>query len=403
MRAPTSEVLARHDSGGILPALVGDAATFTEKVYGNEPWFRATGASRLPRLELAEVDALLSSALLRRPFFRLVQDGATLPPAAYTRSVRLSAGTSDGVVEAARVLDLMAGGATLVLESAHRFVPALARWCTDLALDLELPTQANVYITPAGSQGFAPHVDSHDVFVIHLHGSKQWTIGERSATLPHPVRSDRGRLNTAEVVDSPTAARWDFVPGSVAYLPRGFPHAAAAGGDGVSMHVTVGLVPPTLDEVAREVAGSRAEGHRRRVPVPGSLSGTVDPEVDLGGPIARPEYRAVLARRLVASLTTPTGRLLASAPCADPAALTLGPAAVVLERPGRSGAALTLVLPDRELDFEAHVAPAAEAVLRAAASAEGLAGRGLSGLDARLAAGLVDAGVLAPAPGGNGR
>ena len=36
--------------------------------------------------------------------------------------------------------------------------------------------QINAYITPPQSQGFAPHHDVHDVFVLQVSGRKHWTI-----------------------------------------------------------------------------------------------------------------------------------------------------------------------------------------------------------------------------------
>ena len=35
---------------------------------------------------------------------------------------------------------------------------------------------ANVYLTPPGTQGFAPHFDDVDVFLLQLEGRKQWRV-----------------------------------------------------------------------------------------------------------------------------------------------------------------------------------------------------------------------------------
>lgn len=35
---------------------------------------------------------------------------------------------------------------------------------------------ANVYLTPAGSQGFAPHYDDIEAFVLQLEGRKHWKL-----------------------------------------------------------------------------------------------------------------------------------------------------------------------------------------------------------------------------------
>ena len=35
---------------------------------------------------------------------------------------------------------------------------------------------ANAYLTPGSSQGFAPHFDDVDVFVLQLEGRKRWRL-----------------------------------------------------------------------------------------------------------------------------------------------------------------------------------------------------------------------------------
>ena len=62
------------------------------------------------------------------------------------------------------VLALVREGSTLVLQGLHRLWPPLIEFTGDLAADLGHPVQVNAYVTPAQSQGFAPHYDVHDVF-----------------------------------------------------------------------------------------------------------------------------------------------------------------------------------------------------------------------------------------------
>jgi mannose-6-phosphate isomerase-like protein (cupin superfamily) len=79
------------------------------------------------------------------------------------------------------------------------------------------PCQANAYLTPPGTQGFAVHSDSHDVFVFQTAGSKLWEVHG-------PDGAEEVRLE----------------PGVSMYLPTGTPHAARAQ-DTVSLHVTIGI------------------------------------------------------------------------------------------------------------------------------------------------------------------
>ena len=37
-------------------------------------------------------------------------------------------------------------------------------------------TGCNVYLTPADSQGFSPHYDDIDAFILQLEGKKRWKV-----------------------------------------------------------------------------------------------------------------------------------------------------------------------------------------------------------------------------------
>lgn len=44
---------------------------------------------------------------------------------------------------------------------------------------------ANVYITPAGAQGFAPHYDDIEAFVLQMEGKKEWKLINPAFVFPH--------------------------------------------------------------------------------------------------------------------------------------------------------------------------------------------------------------------------
>lgn len=223
-----------------LDLLSGDAQTFLEKVWASRVHLhRADPAELTGLLSLADADHLLTSAGLRTPTLRLARDGAVLPEASYTRTGATLAGKPlTGLVDGRKVLQLFEDGATVVLQGLHRYWPPLTRLIAELELELGHPCQANAYLTPPGSQGFALHADSHDVFVFQTAGSKRWEV--------------HGADGPEEVL---------LEPGLSLYLPTGTRHAARAQ-DEVSLHVTLGInqltwrglvtraVAPALDQVA---------------------------------------------------------------------------------------------------------------------------------------------------------
>jgi bifunctional lysine-specific demethylase and histidyl-hydroxylase NO66 len=226
-----------------LSLLSGDAQTFVDKVWASHVHVHHTrpeegaattagsGDGAYQRTELAgllrldDVDRLLTNSGLRTPALRLAQDGSVIPSSRYTRTATLAGTAMPGLVDARKVLDLFDGGATVVLQGMHRYWPPLTDLVRDLELTLGHPCQANAYLTPPGSRGFALHSDSHDVFVFQTHGSKLWEVHEGTG-----VR---------EVL---------MEPGTSMYLPTGTPHAARTQ-ETASLHVTVGINQVTWREV----------------------------------------------------------------------------------------------------------------------------------------------------------
>ncbi|MCA1983313.1 cupin domain-containing protein [Nocardioides nematodiphilus] len=126
-----------------------------------------------------------------------------------------------GLIDPDKALALFRDGATIVFQGLHRYHQPLADLVAELELELGHPCQANAYLTPAGSQGFAVHSDSHDVFVFQTAGAKDWEV---------IAARDTGRTVEAITME----------PGLSLYLPTGTPHAARAQ-QAVSLHVTIGI------------------------------------------------------------------------------------------------------------------------------------------------------------------
>ncbi len=244
-----------------LDLLTGDARAFLDKVWASHIHVHHTDPDDLVRLlSLDDVDHLLTSTALRAPALRIARDGTVLPAKAFTRSASLAGQPLTGLVDAGKVLDLFDGGATVVLQGLQRYHPPLTRLVRDLELALGHPCQANAYLTPPGSQGFAVHSDSHDVFVFQTHGTKQWDVHDDSGARPVLLE-----------------------PGVSMYLPTGTPHAARAQ-DTASLHVTVGINQVTWRQVLKQVTSDvlEDEAYDGRIP-----AGYLDDPTDFAGLLSR--------------------------------------------------------------------------------------------------------------------
>uniref|UniRef100_A0A4Y0BHI3 Bifunctional lysine-specific demethylase and histidyl-hydroxylase n=1 Tax=Anopheles funestus TaxID=62324 RepID=A0A4Y0BHI3_ANOFN len=101
-------------------------------------------------------------------------------------------------------------------------------------------TGANFYLTPPGSQGFAPHYDDIEAFVLQIEGRKRWRLyGPRQ---PQEVlaRVSSDNLSQDELSGPPIV---DVVleAGDLLYFPRGCIHQAATVPGAHSLHITVSM------------------------------------------------------------------------------------------------------------------------------------------------------------------
>ncbi|MEU8421868.1 cupin domain-containing protein [Micromonospora sp. NPDC048835] len=218
-------------------------------------------------LSPADADELLSRRGLRTPFLRVAKDGQLVAAARWTGGGGAGAEIGDQVLDE-RVLEQYASGATLVLQGLHRIWPPLVDFARDLGLALNQPLQINAYLTPAGSQGFATHYDTHDVFVLQVDGRKHWRI--HPPVLPDPLEKQPWGGRADEVgatAQGPAALDVVLAPGDALYLPRGWLHSAQAQ-DASSLHLTVGIRALTRYALVEELLALSAEDQRLRASLP---------------------------------------------------------------------------------------------------------------------------------------
>ena len=158
-----------------------------------------------------------------------------------TKRSHTSTGVADGGFDVAGIGRDFADGYTIVLESIHRYVRAIASLLHAIEVELNFATQVNAYFTPPESQGFvaalrrARRADHADSGIQDLASVRRHRCRAASALRHEPVAAD--------ALPSPTDVRLEV--GDVLYLPRGRVHAAEATSE-VSVHLTVGVHAPTL-------------------------------------------------------------------------------------------------------------------------------------------------------------
>jgi ribosomal protein L16 Arg81 hydroxylase len=155
-------------------------------------------------------------------------------------------------------------GYTLLISDGALFSPSVQRLCNQLQAELGGYVQANVYMTPRTSQGFAMHHDTHDTLTIQVEGSKAWRVYEPVVQLPLETQPFDG----SNVRGLPLEREVTLHAGDTLYLPRGYPHEATSASVR-SLHVTFGLLPARVIDVVDELirnAGLDDIELRRSVP-----------------------------------------------------------------------------------------------------------------------------------------
>ena len=206
-------------------------------------------------LSAADLDTVLGTHSAGHRDVALVRGDGNVPPAEYTNDA--------GRVQPLEVARRFDEGATVVFNQLHKRVPALARLCVALGLRFSSRVQTNVYLTPPDAQGFAPHWDTHDVFVLQISGTKRWTIYDTPVRLP--LRGQRFQPGTPP---GTVSDEFELGPGGAVYLPRGLMHSARSTGE-ASLHVTLGLTAFTWAELLVESVSAAAlddESLRRNLP-----------------------------------------------------------------------------------------------------------------------------------------
>ncbi len=236
-----------HDELDALARCVADVETFQDQIWGRRPqiWRQRGPFSDL--LSVESVEHLLGTAM-RRPAFRLVRDGTTLPSSDVTRSIRLGGSVVDDAADLASVVALAAGGATIVLQGLHHLWPPLQRFADELGEATSHRVQANAYLSPPGATGLRHHADTHEVLVLQVEGEKVWRV------------DGLGELTLRA--------------GDVLYLPAGTGHSAASQQQH-SLHITIGLLARSYRQVLQRLVDDQEE-LRRPLPLGFARPGRIE-------------------------------------------------------------------------------------------------------------------------------
>ncbi|XP_011877058.1 PREDICTED: bifunctional lysine-specific demethylase and histidyl-hydroxylase NO66 isoform X2 [Vollenhovia emeryi] len=146
------------------------------------------------------------------------------------------------------------------------FIPAIHALNSTLQESFGCFVGANLYLTPPNSQGFAPHYDDVEAFILQIEGQKRWRLYKPLSANEYLPRYSSKNFDQSEIgepiLDTVVKA------GDLLYLPRGTIHQGTTLDDTHSLHVTLSVYQRNswfdlLEKVLPQALKRAADNDRR--------------------------------------------------------------------------------------------------------------------------------------------
>jgi ribosomal protein L16 Arg81 hydroxylase len=196
-------------------------------------------------------DLLSQATIWSQASLQLVLDKQPVPATSYCAS---APGRDGGQVmrpDPDKVQEYLRRGATLIANDIDHLNRGMTAFADAMEQTLGGRVQGNLYLSSRRRQGFAAHFDTHDVYAVHVEGTKTWHVYEGRAA--DPIAHVSFRSYGQEHHDQAKGKLLMDVhmePGDLLYLPRGQYHDAIAD-EGGAVHIAFGVTYPIgLDVVS---------------------------------------------------------------------------------------------------------------------------------------------------------
>ena len=222
------------------------AERFFAEYEGKQPLHLKGAADKFAAvMTWARLNDLLGQATIwSHNTLKLLLDKEPIPAARYCTTEIDRNGGQVLRPDSNKVKDYLKRGATLVANDIDHLSPGLTAFADAMERALGGKVQGNLYLSSRGRPGFGAHFDTHDVYAVHVEGTKTWHIYEGRAHDPiaHPLfktlsREHHEQAKGAKVMDV------HMEPGDLLYLPRGQYHDALAD-EGGTVHIAFGVTYP---------------------------------------------------------------------------------------------------------------------------------------------------------------
>jgi ribosomal protein L16 Arg81 hydroxylase len=222
------------------------AERFFAEYEGKQPLHLKGAADKFAAvMTWARVNDLLGQATIwSHNTLKLLLDKESIPAARYCTTEIDRNGGQVLRPDSSKVKEYLRRGATLVANDIDHLSPTLTAFADTIERALGGKVQGNLYLSSRRRPGFGAHFDTHDVYAVHVEGTKTWHIYEGRVEDPiaHPLfkslsREHHEQAKGAKLIDV------HMEPGDLLYLPRGQYHDALAD-EGGTVHIAFGITYP---------------------------------------------------------------------------------------------------------------------------------------------------------------
>ena len=224
----------------LLQDLLSDisSAEFYKSYWDKSPLIQRGCAEKFKNyFSIKRFEERITGNDIRYPQFRIAQNGKIIQPELYTRSRTLKNQFFNDAIDIPAVYSLWNQGATIILQALQRGCSNLSLELNELESDISHNIQANAYLTPMSSQGFNVHYDNHDVLILQIEGSKDWTIWDTPVN-KKPLKNEN--KIEEETPEGSLFFKGSITSGDMIYIPRGHYHVATSLSE-ISLHITIGI------------------------------------------------------------------------------------------------------------------------------------------------------------------
>lgn len=130
-------------------------------------------------------------------------------------------------------------GCSIRILNPSSYLCKLRQLCSMMQEFFHCLVGANVYLTPPNSQGFAPHYDDIEAFVLQVEGRKRWRLYAPPQSTDVLARTSSGNYKQEELGQPLFDAVLE--PGDILYFPRGTVHQAVTEQKQHSLHITLSV------------------------------------------------------------------------------------------------------------------------------------------------------------------